>query len=217
MDKPIFFFDLDGPILDVSFKYYQVYADLLAEEGYTPLPKDTYWEMKRARIPAAEILAHSQAEAWTTVYRKLRKDQIETDPYLAYDRLQPQIKEVLTALGRSYRLVMMTLRSSRPHLLRELERLGLLPFFEQILSSGEELNPRWKVKYNAIQQYCTDGIPAGSWIIGDTSTDILAGTHLGLSTIAVLSGIRNREWIEKASPMHVIDDVSHLGEIIQLY
>ena len=39
----IIFFDLDGPLLDVSQRYQNLHRDLLYGMGVTPLAPDTYW------------------------------------------------------------------------------------------------------------------------------------------------------------------------------
>ena len=55
------FFDLDGPILDVSEKYYKVYADILSQKGFRVLSKTEYWDAKRNKIPEYDILLKSMA------------------------------------------------------------------------------------------------------------------------------------------------------------
>ncbi len=46
----LIYFDLDGPILDVSFKFHKIYTDLLGERGYPTLSKDAYWRLKREHV-----------------------------------------------------------------------------------------------------------------------------------------------------------------------
>ena len=52
--------DFDGPIVDVSDRYYRVYQHCLAEtkrlgQPVRELPKAEFWDMKRARVPETEI------------------------------------------------------------------------------------------------------------------------------------------------------------------
>jgi phosphoglycolate phosphatase len=212
--KPFFFFDLDGPILDVSCKYHRAYADVLEESGYAALEKDEYWRIKQLRTPVQEILARTGAADFAPTFRERRNARIESDSYLAHDQLQPQVKEVLYQLNARFRLVLVTLRSSRPQLLKELEALALLPFFEYILSSGAHTHPRWRIKYDLITDYADGLLPTGSWLIGDTDTDITAGNELGLTTVGVLSGIRTRNHLEAAKASYIIPDVSHLPGLL---
>ena len=64
------FFDLDGPILDVSAKYYRVYHDLLDEFGFPSLPRDQYWEAKRNKVSDESILRKTGAEEFVAQLSK---------------------------------------------------------------------------------------------------------------------------------------------------
>jgi len=51
------FTDFDGPIMDVSERYYQVYQYCLkeakeSEQPVTRLSKAEFWRLKRAQVPA---------------------------------------------------------------------------------------------------------------------------------------------------------------------
>ncbi|MCH8276159.1 MAG: hypothetical protein IIA50_01265 [Bacteroidetes bacterium] len=50
------YFDLDGPILDVSERYYEVYKNSLPK-GSKVLNKKTYWNLKRAAVPEEIIFS----------------------------------------------------------------------------------------------------------------------------------------------------------------
>ena len=46
----ILFFDLDGPLLDVSHRYVALHHDLLYAHGWTGMEARRYWAGKRARL-----------------------------------------------------------------------------------------------------------------------------------------------------------------------
>jgi len=216
MNRPYFFFDLDGPILDVSNKYYQVYKFLMEKYGHEPIDKDLYWTLKRKKEPVDQILSLSGAEDQLDRYRAERVSLIETDTYISYDKLQPNIMDTLTKLAQKYTLILVTLRGSRPALLSELERLDLIRQFESILSSGEHLNPRWKIKYNLVQNYFHGNLPESGYFIGDTDTDISAGKNLGFKTIGVNSGIRNEKLIKSFVPDYFVEYAKDIFDFIDL-
>lgn len=57
--------------------------------------------------------------------------------------------------------------------------------------------------------------PADSvWMVGDTEADILAAQRGNLPAIAVLSGIRNREQLERYQPDFIVDN---LAEAVNLF
>lgn len=213
--KPYFFFDLDGPILDVSEKYYRVYIDLLKSETDQLLSKDVYWEMKRDQRPVAEIMTASGVEDEDVIqrYRERRKEVIETKQYSDYDLLYENVIPVFKRLKENFRIVLCTLRSSHDNLMYELNKWEIVDYFESILYSGEQLYPRYLVKYHLIRNFTLNQIPENSWFIGDTSTDITAANKLDIKSVGVLSGIRNERLIREAEPDYLINEIGELRDI----
>ncbi len=212
MQASTVYFDLDGPILDVSERYYHVYATLLRDYGLQPIAKDQYWDLKRKKVPEKQILAISSAEHEHARYASARKALIETPQLRALDKLQPGALEALGSLQARYPLVLVTLRSSRSDLDHQLQHLDILRFFQLVLSSGEEREPRWRIKTDLIQPTASPGGPRG-YFIGDTETDILAGRHFGLPTVAVENGIRTRELLQSFSPTWLIEGISKVTQL----
>jgi phosphoglycolate phosphatase len=211
MMMPTVFFDLDGPLLDVSERYYRVYAFILQEQGFRPIEKERYWELKRQTVPEREILALSRAEQMLDGYIARRLALIESDAFMMFDRLQAQALSVLRRLKQFHSLVLVTLRSRREQLEKQLQRLGLLHLFTVVLSSGEQTKPRWRIKVNLVRTKCSSTIIPG-WFIGDTETDILAGRDLGLTTIAVKNGIRAERFLLAAQPHFIIENISNIDK-----
>lgn len=206
----LFLFDLDGPLLDVSEKYYCLYTDLLAQEGFAPLSKSEYWEAKRAKTDEKTILSRSGAESFYDSYTKQRLALIETDRYLNLDSIQENAIEILEKLYTQHRLVLVTLRSKAELAHKQLRRLGLYDYFEMILSSGEELAPRWKIKEKLVRQALGPVLRVPAVFIGDTETDIGAGKALGCVTVGVENGIRNSQLVSRYAPTHQIHSVKSL-------
>jgi phosphoglycolate phosphatase-like HAD superfamily hydrolase len=209
----IFFFDLDGPILDVSEKYYRVYSDILSQNGFKVLPKSEYWNAKRDRISEGIILKRSMAEPFLEKYQYERKLLIESDPYLIYDKLQDGAIQTLEKLSKSNELVLVTLRTVSEQLHKQLGYLNLKRFFITVLSSAEETTPRWRTKYNLIKSFLDKQMSREGILIGDTETDILAGRNLELKTIAVLNGIRSYKILKEANPHYIINSIKEILKI----
>lgn len=195
------FFDLDGPILDVSEKYYRLYCDIVREYGGVALPKDDYWDSKRRRIPETVMLKRAGLTGMETDFMALRKGRIETEPCLAYDRVWPETEAMLDALAGSHALVLVTLRHDSSSLLQELDRLKLRPYFQAILSapSDSTAHEHADTKVCLVRDAFPETILSG-WFIGDTATDILAGKKLGVNTAAVSFGIRVAAELETLTP-----------------
>lgn len=210
----IIFFDLDGPIIDVSEKYYRVYADILARQNVRALPKHDYWQAKREKTPDDVILKGAGAPLVDN-YRRERKKTIESDYYLSYDRLQDGAVAVLEDLSKKYELVLVTLRSHADQLKKELQYLDLNNYFAAVLTSSEETSPRWTIKVSLIKGYLAGKASDNGVVIGDTETDILAGHNLGYRTIGVLNGIRSRRLLSEAKPTHLVDSIIDVLAVIK--
>jgi phosphoglycolate phosphatase len=208
----ILFFDLDGPLLDVSPRYIALHRALLGESG---MAGPAYWERKRAACPEEAILVEIGALD-RPPYLRRRLELIETAEYLAFDRPWPWAHAILTRLSAAHPLVLVTARSRRPLLLEQLDRLGLAHFFHEVLSTaaGRRVDEQ---KAALMRDYLDrHGLPhEGHAIIGDTEADIGAGRLLGLRTVAVLSGIRNRELLLRAEPDYLLDDIRELPLIVE--
>jgi phosphoglycolate phosphatase-like HAD superfamily hydrolase len=209
---PAIFWDLDGPILDVSGKYYAVYRDLVRARGGVPLEREDYWNRKRTRESDEAILALSGLHGWTEEYRELRRTRIETDAYAALDRVWPPIPALLARLAHSWTLVLVTLRNERAPLLRQLDRLALRPHFRSIITAAGEGGDgkRGQLKAAAVRG-ALGTVPSQGWFIGDTETDSVAGRSLGMRTALVTFGIRTRERLEQLSPDVLMDDPEALA------
>src|SRR5687768_14996422 len=109
----LLFFDLDGPLIDVSERYQILHRNLLEEMGVTPLAPAMYWQRKRKRFPEVTILKELGASEFEPLYSRRRLELIEADSYLAHDRLWPWTIPVLTTLAAHYALILVTVRSNR--------------------------------------------------------------------------------------------------------
>jgi phosphoglycolate phosphatase len=206
----IFFFDLDGPILDVSQKYYKIYSDILSQNGFKVLSKSEYWNAKRDKVSEKEILQKNMAEPFFEKYQYERSLLIESDHYLIYDTFQEGAVQILELLSQKNDLVLVTLRTLPEQLHKQLDYLKLKKFFVKILSSAEETQPRWEVKYSLIRNSFSQENYFESVLIGDTEADILAGKNLNMKTVAVLNGIRSYKILKEVNPTHIINSIKEL-------
>jgi phosphoglycolate phosphatase-like HAD superfamily hydrolase len=195
--------DLDGPILDVSERYYQVYCDTLKPTGFEPLSKESYWDLKRKKVSEPEILAQSKTpdDALMTAYLDDRARQIESAEYLRFDQVWPGTIHTLNALRSRHALALVTMRTSKELLDQQLSELELIDEFDCILTPGPGLvaNDRGERKAQLVRD-CYDNKEFTGWFIGDTETDIQSGRLLGLHTAAITFGIRTGEHLNAVSP-----------------
>jgi phosphoglycolate phosphatase len=211
----IIFFDLDGPLLDVSERYQVLHRDVLEAMGVMPLAPAVYWQRKRQRCPEVAILRELGVAALEPAYNRRRLELIETDGYLAHDRLWPWTRPVLTTLAARYALVLVTVRSKREALERQLAHFEIRRFFQAVLSEPAA-DPVDAQKARLIRHYLSEQPLSNqrAWIIGDTEADIGAGRLLGLTTVAVRCGIRSDEQLARLHPTYLIDDIRALPDLM---
>jgi phosphoglycolate phosphatase len=221
------FCDFDGPIIDVSDRYYNTYrlglteiqAHYSSQGNALPLhqlSKTQFWQMKQDRVPDAEIalrsgLRHEQINLFLH-----RVTQIVNQPALLHqDHLQPGVRWALALLrAQGMRLVLVTLRC-QTQAVEILQSCGLLHLFSDVWGTPDEA-----AAYGNSSQHktklLTEAIAACSWkqspgevawMVGDTEADVLAGQALGVRTIALTCGIRSHAYLNNLQPTLIRSDL----------
>ncbi|WP_008309805.1 HAD family hydrolase [Leptolyngbya sp. PCC 6406] len=220
------FTDFDGPIMDVSERYYQVYQVCLAQareqdQTVTVLPKEQFWQMKRAQVPERHIgqmsgLHDDQARR----FAQLRRETVHSLPYLRHDRVLPGAAtalERLQSLGCD--LVVVTMR--RAHtlnlVLEQQPQIGrFFPTDRRYCLADDYLKDQDVVEKPRLMARALAQLPPQpqSWMIGDTEADIAAARAHGIPIVAVLSGIRNRERLLAYGPDAIVDNLPQAVDAI---
>lgn len=207
------FIDLDGPILDVSEKYYQVYRSVVLTLGGRPLGKNRYWHLKRNKFSLPKLLEMSAiyGDKNTLLFKSHWLSLIERKAFLAYDKPWPHIKGLLRCLKNRYRLVLATLRRRKPNLDWQLERFELGSYFNLVLCQNGNQGG-WMDKYKLIKE--SGVLEASSVLVGDTEIDILAGRRLGIKTIALLCGLRCRDVLALYKPDYILSSLNEARKLM---
>jgi len=217
--------DFDGPIIDVSPRYYHVYLHCLEETRYAGqllyiLPKPEFWALKRARVPERQIAKRSgldddQAKA----FAKMRGRIVHSQSFLSHDQLVPGAIATLERIQASaIDLAVMTMRHTC-ELEAAFQQYDLARFFapdrRYCLDDGYTKVADVHDKPNMMQQALAELPPASlTWMIGDTEADIAAAKQYDIPHIAVLSGIRDRQQLEKHEPDHIVANITEALELI---
>lgn len=217
--------DFDGPIMDVSDRYYRVYQQCLAEtqrecQPVHELPKSEFWDMKRARVPETEIGILSGLDAAQAVeFAQKRRQTVHTLPFLMYDKPVPSAVETLEKVQRAgVDLAVMTMRRVR-ELDEAFNRCNLEQFFPE---NRRYCLPNDYVKTGDVKDKpllmarALAELPSASdlWMVGDTEADIVAAKTHGVKVIGVLCGIRDRTQLEMYQPDLIANNLSEAVEII---
>jgi phosphoglycolate phosphatase-like HAD superfamily hydrolase len=200
------FLDLDGTLTDISKRLFDVYVTCLEAFDGTPLAQSEYWELKRDKKSWSEILALSgvgpeSENEFLEKFISIIETPEELDKDTLFDDVLPHLKD----LSNQHQLILVSLRRNRNELLSQLERLGIKDFFTTVLSGhSETAEGTLTKKAEAISEW-GGGADHSAISIGDGEADIASAKQLGIRSIAVTSGIRNRVQLEKYSPDIIVD------------
>jgi phosphoglycolate phosphatase-like HAD superfamily hydrolase len=217
--------DFDGPIIDVSERYYRVYQFCLAEtrranQPVRELSKSEFWRLKRARVPERKIGQRSGLdEHQAKQFARLRRDTVHRLPNLIHDGLVPGAVEALERLQQAgAHIVVMTMRKER-ELSYALDQHDLRRFFpvedHYCLPDDHVKTTDVQEKPILMQRAIAELSAADSvWMVGDTEADIVAAQSQEIPVIALLSGIRDRNSLAEHNPDYIVDDLNAAADLI---
>jgi phosphoglycolate phosphatase len=229
------FCDFDGPIVDVSERYYATYRNALTQVGATAqnksvaanlrwLSKSQFWTFKQNRIPDRQI-AHWSGLEGNSIDQFLAAVNriVNHNSLLHYDRPQPRAWEGLSILRQcGVRVVLVTLRPPQQVIAflrhHDLEWAIADLFGMDATESAYQNQANHKVErlQSAIAAQQRHGYDLRhTWMIGDTEADIMAGQTLGVPTIAVTCGIRSGNYLKAFRPNAMIPDLWTAAQRLQ--
>ena len=203
------FFDFDGPILDCSVKYHNLYSELMKDEGLDVLSLEEYWEKKRDRWSEQSIVELTAPHGFFESYQKKRISLIEDVSRVGDDIMWPHVPTMLKHISQNHQLFLVTLRNRRETLMKQLESLGIKEHFLQVLNKDNN-EGTYRTKVELIKPHLSQP----SLIIGDTEVDVKAGQQLGMKTLAVSCGIRNEKHLSELQPDAILSSSSQIFDHI---
>lgn len=204
------FFDLDGPILDVSKRYYKVFLDIVG--GKTKLSKKTFWELKKNKASWQKIFKKAGLKIRKDDFLKFWLRCIEGKNYLTLDRIHPNVKRKLSSLSKKDSLYLISLRQSKKNLFWQVKKLGINKYFKKIIHCPYTSGKPWQEKAKLIRNNLRSKEQAV--IIGDTEVDIRAAKISGIKSIGITSGIRTKELLIKEKPDFLIPNLRNISKLI---
>ena len=211
--------DFDGPIMDLSDRYYHVYQLCLSQirepdQSIRMLTKNEFWAYKRAKVSEQQVgiesgLTEFQAEK----FKQIRDRTAHQIQHLSLDLVIPGAISALEQIQSSKaELIVMTLRRTC-ELNAAFEQYGLDRFFpiDRRYCLGDDYQKQGDIKDKT--QLMTQALAAlkpdpNTWMIGDTETDIIAAQTHGIKVIGVLSGIRDLDRLEQYQPDKIVDNLA---------
>ncbi len=219
------FCDFDGPIVDVSQRYYSTYRQglktieaIAQSQGdrldLVRLTQGQFWEMKRDRIADREIASQSGLpEQYIPVFLRQVQEIVNQPNLLEQDTLQPGVRWALSRLhSRGAKLVLVTLRH-QSQVKEILHNTGLAKLFADIYGTRDRhaayqnyAQLKTDLLAEAVAKYSQSDL-SRCWMVGDTEADILAGQALKIPTIGLTCGIRSAWYLQQFHPDKIQADL----------
>jgi phosphoglycolate phosphatase-like HAD superfamily hydrolase len=217
--------DFDGPIIDVSERYYRVYQFCLEKTRYPDqpvrqLPKAEFWRLKRSRVPEKQIALDSGLnEVQAKEFSQLRRQTVHTEPYFQYDSLAPGAVDALLKIQQAgIDLAVMTMRrvSELDYAFKKHDLERFFPENRCYCLSNDYVKTRDIDDKPLLMARAIEELPAAAdtWMVGDTEADITAAKKHGVKAIAVECGIRDRTQLELYHPDLIVKDLSFAVDLI---
>jgi phosphoglycolate phosphatase-like HAD superfamily hydrolase len=217
--------DFDGPIMDVSERYYQVYLLCLAqtkeaEQEIQTLSKAEFWTLKRSKTPEVSIGIQSGLTAeQASEFSQRRKELVHQLAYLKFDRIMPTALAALQQIQQQgIDLVVMTMRRDR-ELDYAFSQAPLTPFFpanRRYNLSNDYIKTKDELDKPLLMARAIQELPPAdqTWMIGDTEADIAAAHSQQIPIIGVLSGIRDEPTLAKFQPDSIVANLPAAVSVI---
>lgn len=218
------FCDFDGPVVDVSERYYATYRlsveRMMTEIGIANhcklLSKQQFWYLKQERVPDFEIALRSGvSEDKVERFLSVVRNEVNQPSLLQKDQLQPGIRWALELLySQGIRLVLVTLRR-QAQVQELLQSYRLDHLFKRVWGTQDcdaayrnSIDSKCALLAHAWSNDCKQyGTPSYAWMVGDTEADIVAGQVNNIETVALTCGIRSRSYLAQYRPNYICDDL----------
>lgn len=195
------FCDLDGPILDGKLRHYNCYRDIVLQYGGEPISIERYWLLKRNKIQRTMLLELTGFKGSYDEYFTSWIDLIEQKKYLEYDVLKPDVHKTLLKWSEDCEnLYIVTQRQNRENLIWQLSNLDIKKYFNKILTCPPGIEGS---KYYALKDIAFNK----AIMIGDTEEDMMTAKRLGISSIAIKTGLREKKYLDANVYVDEIKDI----------
>jgi phosphoglycolate phosphatase-like HAD superfamily hydrolase len=217
--------DFDGPIMDLSDRYYHVYQLCLDKvkqpsQAIKILAKAKFWAYKRAHVSEQQVGIESGLTATQSeLFKELRDRHAHQIQYLGLDRIVPGSIAALERIQASgSELFVMTLRRTC-ELEPAVQQSNLDRFFpthcRYCLANDYVKHGDVAAKTQLMAQALAELKPdPNTWMIGDTEADIVAAKTHGIKVIGVLSGIRDRDRLAQYQPDKIVANLAEAVDFI---
>jgi phosphoglycolate phosphatase-like HAD superfamily hydrolase len=202
------FLDLDGTIVDSTGAYIEAAQIAFRTLEMQPPQDSLLLEIPRRMEQHLTIddITKGSTKQFLPIYLNAFRSITERKT-----QLLPNVSATLAALSQKAKLALITMRFVPNQVVqKELDYFGILPYFSCVVTGLDTAKP--KPSPDALIK-CREALNldiCDCLIAGDSVCDMRAGKAAGAKTVGLLSGLYNREELEREQPDLVLSDVSLL-------
>jgi phosphoglycolate phosphatase len=207
------FLDLDGTLVDSTEAYLEAARIAFHAIGKEPPQTNVMLEIPRRieRHLTIDDITCGDTKKFMQVYLKAYYSVTEEKT-----KLIPNVLETLQLLSERAKLALITMRHCPIQIVqKELDYFGIAKYFTHIVTAMGTAKP--KPSPEALIR-CVEALDVKMCeciIAGDSVNDIKAGKAAGARTVAVLSGLFQRDELVRECPDLILPDVSVLPDFIE--
>jgi HAD superfamily hydrolase (TIGR01549 family) len=207
------FLDLDGTIVDSTEAYIEAARIAFQTVGQKPPEIKTALEIPKRieqRLSISDII-EADKQKFLDVYLKTYYSVSKSKT-----KLLPNVAETLETLSEKAKLSLITMRHvPKQAIIKELDCFGISKYFTHVVTALD--TPKPKPSPEALIR-CVEALDlemCDCIIAGDSVNDVRAGKAAGTRTVAVLSGLFQREELARECPDFILSDVNALPQLIK--
>jgi phosphoglycolate phosphatase-like HAD superfamily hydrolase len=205
-----FICDFDGTIINSLARTYFLFSRLTQPEI---ISYQRYITEKRAGKSNQYILKkhfNISSEDYIEFENKWF-ELIESEEFIKYNIIFRFSLKALSILKSYGDLYLVSNRQNRLILYQELYKFGILHFFSIILATEQK-----ETKKELINRKIVVKNKEHIFMIGDTGEDIITAKDLGIISVAVSSGNRNKTILRSYDPDYIFDNILFFARFIDL-
>ncbi len=196
--------EMDGPLVDVRSRHYEVHCRIMAELGLPRLDPDPFWRLVRRAVEPAAFVTTGRA-ALAKRYQHRFMELIESDDLLDLDEAQEDAAGALRAIKVLGEPVLLTMRLNRPGAQAVMKRLRLAEYFLVVCGLSMAQTRR--------ADQLTELVGDTRRIVVAASSEpvILAARDADLPVVGITCGPRTPQTLRRAGADVLFPDLDALG------
>jgi phosphoglycolate phosphatase-like HAD superfamily hydrolase len=200
------FFDFDGTLVEIMQRDYAIYCDSLPAGSRLDFHLYTRLRRKKTNIEDILSLTHRDYLDFRDDFLAKRESMMEMRKYLSLDTLLSGAHEVLSVVSKKHECYILSARQNENLLKWQCDSLDISRYFCSIIAVS---SPVKKGRMISDIRGRDESI-----MIGDTEKDIIAARESSSISVAVDTGIRDKDTLRSYDPDHIIVNLSNLIDII---